>query len=517
MTKNKNDRDKEYLAEVLGWAERAYAACKAPRQPAELPAPGKSPPAQDFAALRAKLAAWRKAGARLPLEEDIRAKKFTDVEIQVIYLGLYCELIDRNTLQVAELMRKLCFINGVPSVDVLNLMQPSAPLLNSGVMRCSNNYPTGLVGCLELHPLALRRALGWRPQAAPKAAPLPPPADAKSIYAKLSETVVGQEEAKKRIASAAFRHLTAAKLNREREPLQRIQKANVLMIGPTGTGKTHMARALADILKVPFAACDATQYTESGYVGMNVEDMLVRLFTEAGKSHERMENGIIYIDEIDKIAAHDSSAGHNTTKDVSGLSVQQELLKLLDGDRVNYSRRGPMGETEFEFKVGGVLFVAGGAFQGLDEIVKRRLKNKAAIGFAGAAAAPAPGAEIPWHRQVTTEDLIEYGFIPEFIGRFAGIVTLDPLSEDDVLQILTKPRNSLASQYDTLLKEAGVNKVFTEEELRGVARQAHALNTGARGLKAIMEARVAPLLFEGGPGLPAKPAAEPGSEGGKAA
>jgi ATP-dependent Clp protease ATP-binding subunit ClpX len=384
----------------------------------------------------------------------------------------------------------------------------------SGILICGNSYPPGLPSSLELHPLFLRKAMGWRPLLLKKTAAPPPALTAKAIYSGLCETVIGQEAAKKRVASAAFRHLTASKLNKDRAPAERIQKANILIIGPTGTGKTHIARALSDILKVPFIACDATQYTESGYVGMNVEDMLVRLQREAG-SAEKMQNGVIYIDEIDKIASRDSRASHNSVKDVSGLSVQQELLKMLDGDKIHYTRRNGVSEGDFEFRVGGILFVAGGAFQGLEEIVRARLSRKACIGFNGALEAAKAAESLKgdaWYRHIITEDLIEYGFIPEFIGRFASIVTLDPLAESDVLDILTKPKNSLLSQYQSLLQAAGAKAAFSEADLKAVAREAYELKTGARGLKAIMEARVAPLLFDAAPVPPADPQAPGGSK-----
>lgn len=492
--------DKELLTELAAWGERGMAAAGGRYSSKADPAALKQV-REDFAALQAAIAAAVKKGARLAAERIVRHAGLAEPEIQALYLCLYHELVERSSLGVPALIRAVSAVSGLPLAEAAALFQPTAPLMLRVVL-VSCGSVAFLPSSVEIYQPLKQELFGLR---APrkKAAPPPPVIQtitARQIHARLGDSVIGQEAAKRRVASAVFRHLKASQLNLQREPHERIQKANILIIGPTGTGKTHIARTLSTILQVPFSACDATQYTESGYVGMNVEDMLVQLLKAAGKSAERMQNGLIYIDEIDKIAARDSRASHNSVKDVSGLSVQQELLKLLDGDKVTYMKRGGFGEQEYEFKVGGVLFVAGGAFQGLEEIVKARLNHKAAIGFNGSGEAERAAKELQdggWMRHIITEDLIEYGFIPEFIGRFASIVTLDPLAEGDVLDILTKPKNSLLSQYQAILAAAGTEHKFSEEELKAVAKEAFALKTGARGLKAIMEARVAPLLFDG--------------------
>lgn len=501
--------DKELLVELAAWGERALAAAGG-RFGSRPDQAMLKQVKEDFGLLQSAIAAAVKGGAKLAAERIVRQAGLNELETQALYVCLYHEFVERGNISVPALIRAVGAVNGIPLAEAAALLQGTSPLIQKCVLAPSNC--TGILpGSVEISATFKYELLGLRVMKR-KPAPAKPPRrplqelTARQIHAGLAERVVGQEEAKKRVASAVFRHLKATELNQKREQHERIQKANILIIGPTGTGKTHIARTLSYILRVPFAACDATQYTESGYVGMNVEDMLLQLLKASGRSPEAMQDGIIYIDEIDKIAARDSRASHNSVKDVSGLSVQQELLKMLDGDRVSYSKRSGYGEQEHEFQVGGVLFVAGGAFQGLDEIVKARLNRKAAIGFTGSAEAERAAKELQddgWLKHVITEDLIEYGFIPEFIGRFASIVTLNPLAEADVLDILTKPKNSLLSQYQAILEAAGVSHVFSQEELKAVAKEAFALKTGARGLKAIMEARVAPLLFDGGqPELP---------------
>lgn len=517
---NKITTDKELLDEVIAWGEKAVtgAASRYSRTKPDLETAQRIRDA--YTALRTAIEEAKKAGAKFYAEKLIKDAGLGTPEIQIFYICLYYQLVERTSSSVQNLIRAASDINGLPAAVAAAIFHPDTPLFKGKVLYANGKFFPTNVDVFGLH---LQKLMGIKTNKTPAIKPVNQKITPKEIYGKLSDSVIGQEAAKKRVSSALFRHLKACDLNLKREPHERIQKANILIIGPTGTGKTHIARTLSTILNAPFAACDSTQYTESGYVGMNVEEMLLQLYKASGNSYERMENGIIYIDEIDKIAARDSSTSHNSVKDVSGLSVQQELLKMLDGDKIAYSKRTAYGETEYEFKVGGVLFVAGGAFMGLEEIVKARLNRKAAIGFSGsveAAKAEEALKDDNWLSYLITEDLIEYGFIPEFVGRFASIVTLSPLSLVDVEDILTKPKNSLLSQYTDILKEAGIDHKFSPAELKSVAEEAFALKTGARGLKAIMEARVAPLLFEGGkaenPKAETKKHHKPG-HGGKAA
>lgn len=496
--KNKIDKNKEYLAEIVSWGEKTLTGVLPRYGRRDAAAPNPAPAqAAEYETLRVKIAAWEKLGSKFLIEDYMRGAALERMEIQAVYIMLFNHLVERRSTQISDLLRVLAQLNGLPPTAPLEIFQSKKPLFASGICNFSQHFGGGLPLNIELQSHFLSRAIGIKPVLKKK--PVPENLTAKEIYQRLSERVIGQEDAKKRVSSAVFRHLKATQLNLLREPAERIQKANILIIGPTGTGKTHIARTLAGILKVPLTACDATQYTESGYVGMNVEDILVQALKNCGGRQDVLAQSIIYIDEVDKIASRDSRASHYTTKDVSGLSVQQELLKMLDGDKVSYTRRTTMSEGDYEFSVGGLLFVAGGAFQGLEEVVKERLNRKAAIGFNGSVEAERAEEALRdsnWLNHIITEDLITYGFLPEFIGRFSSIVTLNPLEEGDVLEILTKPKNSLLSQYNALLEAAGVQHKFGEADLRAVAHEAFELKTGARGLKSIMEARVAPLLFD---------------------
>ena len=500
--------DKELLAEIIAWGEKAVSAAgnRYSRVKPDLEATQRVRDA--YTTLRVAVGDAEKTGVKFYSEKLIKDAKLGTPEIQIFYICLYYQLVERTSPSVQSIIRAISDINDLPAAAAAAIFHPDTPLFKGKILYANGKvFPTNV----DVFGFYLQKLMGINPKKKAAVKQDNQKITPKQIYEKLSDSVIGQEAAKKRVSSALFRHLKACHLNLSREPHERIQKANILVIGPTGTGKTHIARTLSTILNVPFSSCDSTQYTESGYVGMNVEEMLMQLYKASGNSHERMQNGIIYIDEIDKIAARDSRSGHNVVKDVSGLSVQQELLKMLDGDKIIYTKRGAYGETEYEFKVGGILFVAGGAFMGLEEIVKDRLNRKAAIGFSGSMEAAKANESLKddnWLSHLITEDLIEYGFIPEFIGRFASIVTLNALSLGDVEDILTKPKNSLLSQYNDILKEAGINHKFTPAELKAVAEEAFALKTGARGLKAIMEARTAPLLFEGGQPEKSKPEAK---------
>lgn len=424
---------------------------------------------------------------KIDFEIEIKKAKLSDAEIMILYYFVFSCFAERDFVRQENILELLSTITGLSKLEVVKAISKKGKLYLKGFITGGDSFSERFsLSSLSIQIITEGKVKKRKKTFSLKGKIVKP----QELVEYLSKYIIGQDEALKTISAAIYKHLLTIKLNLKKSKNAKIRKSNILIIGPTGVGKTYMVKLIADFLKVPLVRVNATQYTETGYVGMDVEQMVEQLYKEAMYDEEKARNGIIFIDEIDKIAAKDCSSGHYSTKDVRGLSVQQELLKLLEEEEIVYEKKGGFLRESRTYKIDNVLFIAAGAFSGIEDIISQRLKEKRKIGFS----TESEKQKASLMDEITYGDLEKYGLIPEFLGRFGAIINMKNLSLEILKDIITKAKNGPMEQYNAILKESGIDFQFSEKDAEEIAAYAYSLGTGARSIAAIFEKKVNYIL-----------------------
>lgn len=429
---------------------------------------------------------------KIPFEEHLRSYKLDKNEKLAVMKVLYESIVQDRGFDSKELFRYMYDNKFYDLCDAIKILSNNYSLMKKGCFskradsfKINESVQKSFFECFDMKKDAKKDN---DPFGASKTNPA-------KLNAELSKYVIGQDEARQRLCSAVYEHSLRCRLAKKGK---RMDKSNTLIIGPTGTGKTYICRMIAEILGVPFYAADASQFTEAGYAGLSADSILTGLKAKIPGMNNVFPPSIVYIDEVDKLCAT-----QDKMKDIGGRSIQEELLKMLESDKYTVFAKKIFGEENQEYDISNIMFIAGGAFSGIEEIIRAKARGgKKTIGFGSFDKKDSEEAETEKQKsltgssqEITADDLKAYGFMPEFIGRFSSIVPLNPLSEDDLMKIMTESKDSALEQYREIYREAGIKLVMPETELRRIAAEAISKGTGARGIKNVLCAMLGKALY----------------------